>query len=844
MFNPNSKDNHGLSGVGDGFSKAVSASTAAVAGARYAASSMTLTPASYIAAYSKLLPANGKEILLSSELPAAKDPELVAALKQTLGDPAVDTAIVLGALALYLENLKPEIEAVSGKDEEALRDFATKLKAWPLLARVYFLACNDVDPPGQRDQVKKLVDQAVAYLSGSSAKKAAATLLDQYDKIKAAQVTYWKAQIGLSVAFDLYEFRTLGTNTTKATWRGPVPMRPETANSAGVYPLPDCFLPKEGSTDGLRNPIVYAQLPGLADYLPYDTYPCAGANIQNNAHFANLFAEGLTKPDMFASEYAYRIMEDQWRRLQGKPFNKDKANFVTRTVTNFVALGVEQDPEWNPNVLNARAVSTVLGFLAAPAVTFGLATTAVGAAVLSPLAAAGAYFGYGTSAAKKLGLSLRGYEVLFPACDVIARAQAGARKDASTPLAVAYKAYRSEMEKMRNTIVNTCAGLPPVPIGWRVFGKILQPTYDFEAWLKAVGGPASFDVAASGKRFFPEYGSGFVGYVADCLQASFKGLRAGQNDAIAIWDPAKTLSPFPTKLLDKKQALAQISKALAMVQKQRDAVSSKLSPVQVAWANARAEVKGYLLLASRLLELGLKSENTTESVVDTLAEFAFQLYGVTLPNPPADMPATGYKDWYDKVLVEAAKNPSPQSLMGQILQLQAAYEKTPDPATLKKLRELQIKMGSLIARRARRRGLVLDNTLSKGGTKPLAESAKGAVQMAGVAAFKKVDLSAIPKLGNVSAGATSAEKQVGTTVATGATTLENKANKDLGYAYGSGSALTELIGQAGLSVGDAVTDQIGATKQTASDNLPKAEKKGNPLLLVLLAGAAYAATKD
>jgi hypothetical protein len=116
--------------------------------------------------------------------------------------------------------------------------------------------------------------------------------------------------------------------------------------------------------------------------------------------------------------------------------------------------------------------------------------------------------------------------------------------------------------------------------------------------------------------------------------------------------------------------------------------------------------------------------------------------------------------------------------------------------------------------------------------------------MAGVAAFKKVDLSAIPKLGNVSAGATSAEKQVGTTVATGATTLENKANKDLGYAYGSGSALTELIGQAGLSVGDAVTDQIGATKQTASDNLPKAEKKGNPLLLVLLAGAAYAATKD
>jgi hypothetical protein len=836
VFNPNSKDNHGLSGVGDGSPfKSVSASTAAVAGARYAASSMTLTPASYIAAYSKLLPANGKEILLSSELPAAKDPELVAALKQTLGDPVVDTAIVLGALGLYLENLKPEIEAVSGKDEEAIRDFTTKLKAWPLLARVYFLACNDVDPPGQRDQVKKLVDQAVAYLSGSSAKKAAATLLDQYDKIKAAQVTYWKAQIGLSVAFDLYEFRTLGTNTTKATWRGPVPMRPETANSAGVYPLPDCFLPKQGSTDGLRNPIVWCQMPGLADYLPSGSYPAGGINLASDAYYANLFEKGLKSPDTFASDYAYMVMEDQWRRLYGGTvFTKYKDKFVTRTVADFVNLGIQQDPEWNCNAVNWRS----FGWAASLALGGGALGASVGGlGLMFPLQAA-------IAALNIPMVNNRASEVLPQVCKVIMAAHASARKDASSPVFAAYKAYRGEMEKMRNTIVNTCAGIPPVPVSWRVFGKLLQPTYDFEAWLKAVSGPASFDVAASGKRFFPEYGGGFVGYVADCLQATFKGLRAGQNDAIAIWDPSKTFSPFPTKLLNKKQVLDQIGKALAMVQKQRDAVSSKLSPVQVAWANARAEVKGYLLLASRLLELGLKSENTTESVVDTLAEFAFQLYGVTLPNPPESMPATEYKDWYDKVLVEAAKNPSPQSLMGQILQLQAAYEKNPTPATLKKLREVQIKMGSLIARRARRRGLVLDNTLSKGGTKPLAELSKSAVQKADAASLKKVDLSAISKLGTVSAGASGAEKQVGATVSTGATTLENKTNKDLGYAYGSGSALTELIGQAGLSVGDAVTDQINATKQTASDNLPKAKKKSNPLLLILLAGAAYAATKD
>lgn len=753
MFTPFSPDNRGtLAG------NAPSASVYAVTGATQAAA--TAGPAAYAAAYKKLLPKGGKNILISSELP-----EQVKGLKDTLGAPVVDTAIVLKALVVYLTSLKPELSAISNKEVNALRDFVTKLRAWPALNEIFLLASNEMDPPDQLEKVKRLAAEAAELLSGTSAKTSASFLVGQYEAVKKAQIAYWKEQINSPVELSPYELRTFGTSTERARWYGPVPMRPEAAKfqESGGYKgnTPPCFW---GYIKGDRNPDAYSRLPGLADYLVQKHVP--------NKH-----------------PYAIALIRDQYLRLGYAPTADTQAFYAKLggaivSVEAFDLAVKNADPEWKTVTdLTYHAISVT-------------------------------HKGYRDPANDK-GVALR----------------------------KAYTAYLSAISMLRATVVNVCGGIPPVDTVFAAKDGLLQPTANWSGWRNTVlQGPAAKDLAASGRRFFPSFGSTFPLYVVDCLQRFFGPLRPPSDvDALYNWTPAASMSPFPTTVLDKEKLLALVAKALPVVEVQRKAVFAKLAPAQTAWAEARGDVKGYLLLAEKLVELGLESTNTSDIVLGTLKEFAYQLYGVDVPDPPADLPTAELKDWYEKALVEAAKAADPASLAGQFKALQAEYDKNPSQDTLNKLRSLKIKMESLVARRARRRDLVVRNTVAgQGSTKQIAANAQAALQNSAAAAAKTV---AVGKV-QITAGASATEKQAAAAAIEQVKGIEKQTNQTLGYASGSGAALNALVSDAQLSVGDAVQTQIGQTKSVADGNLPKKEK-GSPLLLILLAGAAvYAQTKE
>jgi hypothetical protein len=754
------------------------------------------------------LPAGGKDVLLSAGLPAEKDPSKAELLSQSLGSPTTKAAITAQTLADYADAMIPALSGVSQKSLADLRDFTTKMKAWSLLSKAYFFAANERDAPGQIEAVTKLVNDAVSILSSSKAKADASTLVDAYKEVKAAQVAYWKAQMGLQVQFPLYEFRTVGTNTTQASWFGSVAMRPEVASSDGKYPVADCFLPK---IVGERNPDFYAQIPGLADYLPYSAYPGArGINLTSDSVYADLYKKGKDDSAAFDSAYALMLLSDQWRRLYNKPFNDDPKNFVTRMVVDFVNVAIEQDPEWDASAFNWRTVVKGVLYVSTllPASIDHLASDFAGLGVLAYVQ------------------SKRAKEVLPKVCGTIAAAQQAARGEAGA-LFDARKAYLASLSKMRTTIILACGGVPPVPVQWTVKGSLLQPSPDWSKWQQEVSGPASLDLETSGKKFFSDMGAGFVPFVLAQLKGCYFFKPGDKDSMLAYWSPDQSVSPWAPSIPDYSKALGVLTRAQGPLRDQANSLLSVLTPLQKQWATSRAAVKSALLVAARLAELGLSTQSTTDTILGTLSEFAMQLYGKELPVPPADVTPEQLKDWYSKVLTEAAKNPTPDSLAGKVAALQAEYNKTHDPAILKQIDDLKSTMEGLVTRRVRRRGLATSNVRDDAGSTDLATKSTAALNRSGQSGV----------------GMTEAEKNLA--AKTNATNQEvvAKDQKTLAYVAGSGDALNEVIGTSGLTVSPTVQTTLEDNKTKAESGLPQVKQSSGLLLWLAAAGAAYAATR-
>lgn len=752
------------------------------------------------------LPAGGKEVLLSAGLPAEKDPSKVELLSQSLGSPTTKAAITAKTLADYADAMIPALSNVSQKSLADLRDFVTKMKAWSLLSKAYFFAANERDAPGQLEAVTKLVNEAVSILSSSKAKADASTLIDAYKEVKAAQVAYWKAQMGLQVQFPLYEFRTVGTNTTQASWFGSVAMRPEVASPEGKYPVADCFLPK---VVGERNPDFYSQIPGLADYLPYSAYPGAkGINLLNDTVYSELYAKGKNGTTDFDSVYALMVLSDQWRRLYNKPFNDDPKNFETRTVLDFVNTAIAQDPEWDASAFNWRTL--VKGVLAVSVPVLGFISYFSSVPV--------GFIGRITNERAK--------EVLPKVCGTIAAGQQASRSEAG-PLFDARKAYLAALSKMRTTIILACGGVPPVPVQWTVKGSLLQPSPDWAKWQQEVSGPASLDLETSGKKFFSDMGAGFVPFVLAQLKGCYFFKPGDKDSTLAYWSPDQSVSPWAPSIPDYSKALGVLTRAQGPLRDQANSLLSVLTPLQKQWATSRAAVKSALLVAARLSELGLSTQSTTDTILGTLSEFAMQLYGKELPVPPADVTPEKLKDWYTKVLTEAAQNPTPDSLAGKVAALQAEYNKTHDPAILKQIDDLKSTMEGLVTRRVRRRGLATSNVRDDAGSTDLATKSTAALNRSGQAGV----------------GMTEAEKNLASK--TNATNQEvvAKDQKTLAYVAGSGAALNEVIGTSGLAVSPTVQTTLEDNKTKAENGLPQAKQSSGLLLWLAAAGAAYAATR-
>lgn len=754
----------------------------------------------------RLLPAGAVEVLQDRDLPAQKDAKTQAAVQAYFGTPAVAYATQLTALAQYLTDLLPQLQPKVDKDSADLVRFLSRLRVWRWCNEVYSLAANDFDTPDQRARVAKLVDDICATLTDPKDIAVAKGLTAHYAEAKAAQTALLKLQVACVCNLPIFEFRVAGTNTTYTQWIGAVALNPKVRSGAGVWPIPPCAAPWLTSPTSV-NPIFKGNLPGLADYLPFDSYAKAEGALQGVA----VTSAPLDKRYPFVDKNILKkIVDDQAARLGQSP------TMAAEGVRDWVTRAVVQDPEFRPE--NGWAFTAA--YVMQTTLTLGL-----------------------NNVGKDPKFSQKVADALPKALAAVVQIQDAYRK--SKIVVDAQGNVVKTLSIIAGAVAAVCADVPPVPVEREYVAQagLILPVANWNKWREEVNGLPAKGMSNLIKGF------GWWKQSPDIVQTIIKSLeahrlvgRAGEVDPKHLlldkWVPGSP-SPWPATPAVGFRA-ADVAAAAAKFSAQAQAALEGLSATQVEWVTQRAAVKAALLLSMMLTDLGKKSKSATDEMQATLSYFAEVLYGRGMPTAPEDLKGKALLDWYDEQVEGFAKNPTPDSLMGQLMAKLAAWEKTKDPQLKLEIDQLASKVARVSSRRGARRGLVVDNSAKPGGTLSLIEESQRVLNTTTPATVK------LPDGSKADVGVTTVEKEKA-----GATVQENKdikaqTDKSLAYTHGSGRGLLAIGDLIPGALAPEMKDQISSNQGTAENVVVQkveATKGGSGWLLLGLAAAAVAATR-
>jgi hypothetical protein len=754
----------------------------------------------------RLLPAGAIEVLQDRDLPPQKDAKTQAAVEAYFGGPAIAYATQLTALAQYLTDLMPQIQSKVDKDSADLINFLSRLRVWRWCNEVYALAANDFDTADQRARVAKLVADICAVLTDPKDIAIAKGLAAHYAAAKDAQTAVLKLQVACVCTLPIYEFRA-GTNTTYTQWVGAIALNPKVRGDKDVWPIPPCAAPWL-TTPSSVNPIFKGNLPGLADYIPFDAYGKAEGSLQGIA--VNSLPLDKRYPNV-DKNILKSIIDDQAARLGQTP------TLAAEGMKDWVSRAVVQDPEFQPE--NGWAFNTA--YVLMTTLTFGL-----------------------NNIGKDPKFSGNVASALPKAIAAVTKIQDAYRK--SKPVVDAQGNVIKTLSIIAGTVAAVCNGVPPVPVSREYIPQagLILPVANWNKWREEVN-----DLPAKGMTNLIK-GFGWWKQYPDIVQTIIKSLeahrlagRAGEVDPKYLlldkWTPGSP-SPWPAvPAVGFREA--DVAAAADKFTAQAKAAMVELTPTQVEWVTQRAAVKAALTLSMMLTELGKKSKGATDEMQATLSYFAEVLYGRGMPDAPEGLKGKELLDWYDVQIAGFAKNPTPESLMGQLLAKLQSWEKTKDPQTKLEIDQLASKVARVSSRRGARRGMVVDNSTAPGGTLNLIEKSQNRLNSTNPGTVK------LPDGTKAEVGVTTVESNKASATVQENKDIKTKTDTSLSYTHGSGKgllAINELIpGSLPPEMKEQIDTNQKKTEEVVDPTVTPQSKGGSGWLLLGLAAAAFAATR-
>lgn len=849
-----------------------------------------------------LLPPGGRKVLEAPESVPPQKSQKAADLLASLMTPAVLKAIPAQALVSYLTMLDPLLAMDMGKKAQGLESFLARLRVWPVLNQIHWLASNELDPvvDGKHvllEQVAALVAQAKAMLPPDTAltedqpRKQLDAIVEQVKAIKAAEVALMKAQLGKQFGFKLSE-TNIDYNTQQTYWVGPVAVNPRVAKKTVTtkdgkqvvtldYPIPDVYLsPWQGGIAGpstgspvvpypqytsKTNPSYVANLPALADYVAYDGYEYNGMNKSTKLGWDSKPYTPWKAGTTAGNDPPFGNLQYQEPLIATYATKNDQGY---AKAVDLISAGVEGRFADQERRLWGRAHAPWLLYDGEPPASQSLASIPKDkfkpVEYVYPL---GAMISYGLWLDPEWGggyfdATLTPHKVADSILPVLKQAHDKFRAEIMAP-----GGPWDALLKARAILVGTIAKvafLPPVDVRWAAgkplatsgLGagvKVLEPVVDkqcWDEWRAKVLNPETAAYKNLMSMLKQQNQQAWNGkYQLDKLYPEFIGNLADAaspvpQTAFGKWIPGKSSKlPYPLVYPPANQmAVAYGPSEIAA-----KAAVLKLSADQVAIVNVRAESKASTLLAMKASALAASSQALTSQMIETLTELAERLYGCAVAAPPAGTKPQDYPKHYEDQLKACAAAPKPDSLVGKLAALTAQYADLKaksdkgDKEATSQLAALTVQIADLKEEMSR----LVNRRVSR-----RKRATDNTVEPGGT-----IDL--ISKSGlSLDRASKTVEIKVGDTkielppsgdqgAAAGSVKAKNdetksKAQDDMGYVIGSGEALKKVVQDNGLPVSTQTLGDIESNTSVAKTVIPQEEKSGSLWWLLLIAAIAAA----
>ena len=384
------------------------------------------------------------------------------------------------------------------------------------------------------------------------------------------------------------------------------------------------------------------------------------------------------------------------------------------------------------------------------------------------------------------------------------------------------------------------------------------PKFDEWLWTKSAKLATSAEVAWANLYDFQP--------VVDITEAVIDDMVAKQQVTLPAAHIVGKLTDFsPTGLIpDRFKALVDALDKVSKLAKQDPCII--LPEPWATWALTRGEVEGQ---SEVVFVLGQFAADRAKFMAEYFAELnalTEELYGCTIPEPPADLPAGSWATWTTDKLKECQKNPTPESLFGTLKKLQATLDEaqgdclngSKDACALVEevkgqLAAAQTKVASRLGAMGATRSGIAQRRGGGGGegegaiystaeqaAKKLEEIKKKAAQTVQVVPQPTPE-NPTPKPVDVPVGLSPEGAEKANTGAAAANGAVNQANQAGAGVVGVGAANQDTMNDTGVGQGAGGADMVDDTNAQVKANLPPEPQTGSNVgLLAIAALGAFA----
>lgn len=844
-----------------------------------------------------LLPVGGLAILNEPDTVQQQKSKEAADLAASLLTDSAKKAIPANALDVYFAMLAPILTLDKNKRAKSLESVLARLRIWPILNRISYLAQNELDPivAGESmtlKEVNQLVATAKSMLppddsqTGDQPRKELDLIPSLIKAVKDAEVALMKAQLGQKITFDLYEWHD-NFNAKHIVWIGPVPVNPRvgvatlsaaSGKASWEYPIPDVYMmsgqhyPVDDKGDEIakpsgtnwRNPAFVADVPAMADYIPMTSYDQGGYGVQG----AKFNGPG---------EDAHGVVTKDLKDIYNVTSENDNVNISSKLkgLATPGDYGILKYYNLEPAVLERLNDQSMRlwgkPYKGNPSLSSKDLYKDTKSPMVTYIYTLGSMIAYGLWLDPEWG---GGFAKHKTGANVAADITPYIRKahDKIRAKLMGEGGEWTKLQKASSTlmgVLDKISLLPTVPVTWKALttgSTVLSPYYDWELWTKAVTGDTPWHknlrkvlgqqnaMAWNGKYTEPQLDALYTELVGALKEASEAMVaKKSTYSKLFAWTPGAG-EPLPYPLVyPMGDALVAMSKIVAS---NAAATLAGLSDAQKAYIAARAKTKASALLAMKTSEAAALSQASTDDMIKTLQELADSLYGCTIKPPPAG--TNDIVKYYTDQLKKCEANPNAESMVGKLNALLAQYadlkaksdagdtDATAQLAQVaSEIAELKEDMSLLVSTRVSRRKRATDNTTGRGGTSEMlgaSAAASSAARQTGSVIINVTGADGKPKPVEITVTPTKSE----TDGVDGADKVNKETTKgmqdDMGYVIGSGEVLKDLVSQYDLPVDSQIVDDINANASVAKTVIPPV-KSGSLWWLLLLAAAVAANRK-